>query len=261
MRQGRWIDSTDGPNAPPVVVINETLEKVFWTPGMAIGQCMRVGADTMPCTTVVGIAEDAVQRSLVDDAHFHYYLPLEQFREDEGFALLVRVRGDPDAQVEAVRRQLQKTLPGQAYVVVRPLHELIDAQRRSWRFGATMFVAFGVLALLVAAVGLYGVIAYNVAQRMHELGVRIALGAQTRDLVRLVVSQGIRFAVVGILLGAGLAFFAGKWIQPLLFQQSARDPLVFGTVASLLLMVALLASFLPARKAAAADPNSALRAD
>src|SRR4029079_18477307 len=84
--------------------------------------------------------------------------------------------------------------------------------------------AFGVLALLVAAVGLYGVIAYNVAQRMHELGVRIALGAQTRDVVRLVVSQGIRFAVVGVLLGVGLAFLAGKWIQAVLFPQSARDP-------------------------------------
>ena len=259
--RGRAFGASDRPGTPRVGVVSESMARVLWPGKDALGQCMRVGADTMPCTTVIGIAEDAVQRSLVDDSKFHYYLPIEQFREDEGFALLVRVRGDPDAQVEAVRRQLQKVLPGQAYVVVRPLHELIDAQRRSWRFGATMFAAFGVLALLVAAVGLYGVISYNVAQRMHELGVRIALGAQTRDLVRLVVSQGIRFAVVGILLGAGLALLAGKWIQPLLFQQSASDPLVFGSVATLLLVVALLASFLPARKAAAADPNSALRAD
>jgi len=100
-----------------------------------------------------------------------------------------------------------------------------------------------------------------VAQRMHELGVRIALGAQAGDVVRLVVSQGLRFALIGIAVGGGIAFFAGKWIQPLLFQQSARDPVVFGVVAALLLAVALFASLFPARKAAQADPNSALRAD
>ena len=259
--RGRPFTAADRLGTPRVGVVSESMARVLWPGRDAIGQCMRVGSDTMPCTTVIGIAEDAIQRSLVDDSHFHYYLPLDQFREDEGFALLLRMRGEPDAQLETVRRQLQKVLPGQAYVVVRPLHELIDAQRRSWRFGATMFVAFGGLALLVAAVGLYGVIAYNVAQRMHELGVRIALGAQAGDVVRLVVSQGLRFALIGIAVGGGIAFFAGKWIQPLLFQQSARDPVVFGVVAALLLAVALFASLFPARKAAQADPNSALRAD
>lgn len=124
-----------------------------------------------------------------------------------------------------------------------------------------MFVAFGVLALLVAAVGLYGVITYNVAQRMHELGVRIALGAQSRDVVRLVVGQGVRFAVAGVALGLGLALLAAMWIQPLLFQQSARDPATYGAVAALLLGVALVASTVPAVRATRADPNSALRGE
>ncbi len=259
--RGRPFTALDRAGTPLVGVVSESMARVLWPGRDALGQCMRVGADTMPCTTVIGIAEDAIQRSLIDDKRFHYYLPIEQFRENEGFALLVRMTGDASRQVESVRRELQKLMPGQAYVTVRPLRELVDAQRRSWQFGATMFVAFGALALLVAAVGLYGVIAYNVAQRMHELGVRIALGAQAGDVIRLVVSQGLRFALTGIAVGATLAFFAGTWLQPLLFQQSARDPLVFGGVATLLLAVALLASLFPARKAAQADPNTALRTD
>jgi ABC-type antimicrobial peptide transport system permease subunit len=152
-------------------------------------------------------------------------------------------------------------MPGQSYITVRPLNELVDAQRRSWQIGATMFAAFGALALLVAAVGLYGVITYNVAQRMHELGVRIALGAQPKDVIRLVVGQGVRFALIGVTLGLVLALIGARWIQPLLFQQSARDPGTYAIVAALLLAVALLASALPALKATRADPNAALRGE
>src|SRR5687768_10747130 len=152
-------------------------------------------------------------------------------------------------------------MPGQAYVTVRPLEEVVDGQRRSWKVGATMFVAFGVLALLVAAVGLYGVIGYNVAQRMHELGVRVALGAQSRDIMRLVVGQGMRFALAGVAVGAGLSFLASRWLQPLLFQQSAKDPAIYGMVAAVLLLVALGASATPAFRAARADPNTALRSE
>jgi len=124
-----------------------------------------------------------------------------------------------------------------------------------------MFVAFGGLALLVAAVGLYGVIAYGVAQRMHELAVRVALGAQRNDVVRLVVGQGIAFAVAGVSIGLLLAFLAARWIQPLLFQQSATDPLTYSAVAGIVLLVALMASAIPAARATRADPNAALRAD
>jgi ABC-type antimicrobial peptide transport system permease subunit len=127
--------------------------------------------------------------------------------------------------------------------------------------GSTMFLAFGVLALVVVAVGLYGVISYNVAQRSHELGVRIALGAQARDVVRLIVGQGARLATMGLGLGLALAYLTGRWVQPLLFQQSARDPAVYGAVSVVLLSVALVASALPALRATRTDPNSALRSD
>jgi ABC-type antimicrobial peptide transport system permease subunit len=152
-------------------------------------------------------------------------------------------------------------MPGETYVRVRPFEELVDRQRRSWRVGATMFGAFGVLALVVAAVGLYGVIGYNVAQRMHELGVRVALGAERRDVMGLVVGQGMKVALAGLLIGGGVAFYAARWIQPLLFQLSARDPATYATVAVTLLVVALLASLIPATRASRADPNVVLRSD
>ncbi len=259
--RGRPFSAADRPGAPRVAVVSEAMARVLWPGKDAIGQCMRVSADTMPCTTVIGVAEDAIQRDLLNDRHFHYYLPIIQFQPAGGFALLLRMKGDAKSQVEAVRKRLQQVMPGQTYVTVRPLEELVAGQRRSWQVGATMFVAFGVLALLVAAVGLYGVITYNVAQRMHELGVRIALGAQSADVVRLVVGQGVRFAVAGVGLGLALALLAARWIQPLLFQQSAQDPATYGMVAALLLTVALLASAFPAFRATRADPNTALRSD
>ena len=259
--RGRPFGAADRRGAPRVVVVSEGMARVLWPGRDALGQCLRIHADTMPCTTVIGIAEDAVQNSVTEEQRFRYYLPLEQDRPAGGHTLLLRMRGDPAAQAEQVRKALQPVMPGEAYVTVRPLDELVAGNRRSWQVGATMFVAFGGLALLVAAVGLYGVITYNVAQRMHELGVRIALGAQAGDVVRLVVGQGVRFAVTGIIGGLGLALVLAGWIQPLLFQQPARDPATYGAVAGLLLLVALVASAVPARRATRADPNTALRSD
>ena len=119
-------------------------------------------------------------------------------------------------------------MPGDAYVTVTPMRDIIDPKMQSWRLGATMFLMFGGLALVLAAIGLYSVIAYDVAQRTHELGVRIALGARMKDLVRLVVGGSIRFALLGMALGAAIALVAGHWIAPLLFAESPRDPVVFG---------------------------------
>jgi predicted permease len=260
--RGRPFTAADGDRAPRVTVVSESMARALWPGREAIGRCIRISADTMPCTTVIGIAEDAAYNNLTDAKWFTHYLPLAQFRPGSGNILLLRMSGrEPSSEVERVRRELQRAMPGQGYVTVQPLEEFVDAQRRSWRLGATMFVAFGILALLVAAVGLYGVISYYVAQRMHELGVRIALGAQSSDVVRLVVGQGVRFALAGVLLGLTLALVASRWIQPLLFQQSARDPATYGAVGGLLLVVALVASFVPALRATRADPNTALRSD
>jgi putative ABC transport system permease protein len=262
--RGRPFAEHDRVGSPPVVVVSDAMARALWPGEEALGRCMRIdvrGArpDTMPCTEVVGIAENAVHNP-AEDLPFRYYLPAAQV-DLGGTLLLLRMRTGAAASAEAIRRTLQAVMPGNSYLTAQPARELVDGKKRSWRLGATMFVAFGALALLVAAVGLYGVISYNVAQRMHELGVRIALGAQARDVVKLVVGQGISFALAGVGLGLLVALLLARWIQPLLFQQSARDPATYGAVAALLLAVALVASAVPAFRATRADPNTALRSD
>jgi ABC-type antimicrobial peptide transport system permease subunit len=163
--------------------------------------------------------------------------------------------------MERVRRALTRVMPGDGFVVVRPLQEVVDNQSRSWRLGATLFIAFGGLALVVAIVGLYGVISYTVAQRMHELGVRIALGASAGDVVRLVVWQGVRVTIAGVAIGLLLASLASRWVQPLLFRLSATDPATYLAVGAVMLSSALAASALPTLRALRADPNSALRSE
>jgi ABC-type lipoprotein release transport system permease subunit len=125
------------------------------------------------------------------------------------------MKGDAEEQAESIRRQLQTLMPGDSYLTVTPMSEIIAPNVRSWELGATMFLAFGGLALVLAAIGLYSVIAYDVAQRTHELGVRIALGAGVSDVVRAIVGDGLRFILIGILLGSGLALWAGRLIEPL----------------------------------------------
>jgi ABC-type antimicrobial peptide transport system permease subunit len=132
---------------------------------------------------------------------------------------------------------------------------------RSWQLGATMFVVFGLLALVLATIGLYGVIAYSVTQRLHEMGVRIALGARTVDVVWLVVRRGVFLGGLGIVIGAAIALASARWLEPLLFAESARDPVVYVLVAAAMLAVAAAASFIPARRASRVDPNVALRSE
>jgi len=258
--RGRGFTDADNATAPRAMVVSDAMGKVLWPGKDAIGQCIRVNADTMPCTYVVGIAENIKDRSLDDDPGFYYYLPTAQFKPQTG-GLFVRTRGDAAAHLDAIRRALQRDMPGASYVTVTPFTEVVGSVTSSWRLGATMFVAFGVLALALAAIGLYSVIAYNVAQRTYEMGVRVALGAQSGDVIRLVVSQGVRLGASGVAIGAVIALVAAKWIKPLLFAESPRDPAVFGIVTVTLLAVTVAASWVPARRAARVDPNVALRTD
>jgi predicted permease len=259
--RGRAYTDADRAGAARVMVVSESMGRILWPRSDALGQCVKVHADTMPCTTVIGIAEDMIQNDLQTSTRFHYYMPIEQFDPAGGNGLFLRMRGDPRRHTESVRKALHTVMPGGTSVTVMPLIDVVDAARRSWQLGATMFVAFGVLALIVAAIGLYGVIGYNVIQRMHELGVRVALGAQATDILRLVVGQGIAFAIAGVALGGAIAFAASRWMQPLLFQQSAKDPVVYAFVGAIMLVVAMIASAAPAARAAQADPNAALRAE
>jgi predicted permease len=256
--RGRSFLATDLEHSQLVLVVSQAMAKALWPNEDAIGKCIRISADTMPCRYVVGIAEDIKSHQLSNDTDMYYYLPATQFKPNRT-GLFVRVRGEASKSAEAVRRSLQKEMPGASYITTTPLSEVLGQQTRSWRLGASMFSAFGVLALLLAAIGLYSVIAYNVAQRTHEMGVRMALGAQAADVIRLVVKEGMAFGIAGVVIGGAIALAAGKWLAPLLFDESPRDPAVFAVVAVALLGVALAASWLPALRASRVEPTKALR--
>jgi predicted permease len=259
--RGRGFTDADLPGSPRVVVVSQSMAKRLWPGKEALGQCIRVNVDTVPCTTVVGIAQDIRRESFSEDGGLQYYLPITQFNHPQGSGLFVRTRGDAQQMLETVRRELQRGMPGASYVTLTSLQSILDPNIRPWQLGATMFALFGALALLLAAVGLYSVIAYNVTQRTHEMGVRVALGAQGRDVIRLVVVEGVRVAVVGLVIGVVIALVASRFIAPLLFNVPARDPWTFGSVTVALLAVAVAASFIPAWRAARVDPSVALRAD
>jgi predicted permease len=258
--RGRPIQSQDLAAAPRAMVVSEAMGRVLWPGKDPIGQCVRVSADTVPCTYVVGIAENIKSSSLSDEPSYFYYLSAAQFNSNRT-GLFIRTHGEAAAQADAIRRQLQHLMPSPSYVTVTPFAEVIGREMRSWQVGATMFVVFGLLALTLAAVGLYSVIAYTVVQRTHEMGVRIALGAQVRDVVSLVVGQGLRHGVAGIIIGCAISIGAARWVKPLLFDESPRDPAIYALVIAMLLAVAVAASLIPARRAARVDPNVALRSE
>jgi ABC-type antimicrobial peptide transport system permease subunit len=243
-----------------VIVVSEAMAKSVWRGEDALGRCVKINADTSPCRTVVGVAQDIRSESLSEAPGFQYYVPLDQFQPSGG-GWFVRTRDDATPHAEEIRRALQKSMPGDAYLRARPMSDVLEPVKRSWQLGATLFVAFGGLALVLATIGLYSVIAYNVAQRMHELGVRIALGAQARDVARLVLSQGLRVALIGLVLGAAAAVWAGKFVEKLLFNETPNDPLVYAVVTASLLIAAIAASVVPAMRATRVDPVTALRSE
>jgi predicted permease len=257
--RGRDITSADRADAPHVAVVNETMAKLLWPGQDPIGKTMRISTDTAAVTTIVGLAED-VRRGSLNEPEAHYYLPIDQFASAND-GIFVRTAGDADDATETVRRALQPMMPGISYVTVTPMTQIMEYTTRSWKLGATMFTIFGALALVLAAVGLYSVIAYNVTQRTHEMGVRVALGAQARDVIRLIIREGLAIVIPGVALGAIVALLAGRWIAPLLFNESPRDPTIVSGVLVVLVAVAIAASWIPATRAARVDPNEALRAD
>ena len=258
--RGRGISAVDIDGAPRAAVVGQSMANVLWPGQDPIGKCMRVRLDTGPCTYVVGVAEDIHAQSIERESKlYYYYLSAAQWKPQLG-GLFVRGRNAKQL-LEPLRRRLQREMPGTSYVTAVRLGDFVDAQTRPWIVGANVFTAFGALALILAAVGLYSVIAYNVTQRRHELGVRLALGAERSRVVRLVVMEGVRVAAAGVAIGTAIALGSVRWIGPLLFDQTPTDPRVFGTAITTMLAVATAASLIPAVRASHLDPKRALQSE
>ena len=264
LRRGRAFTEADGRGAARVAIVNETMARLYWPGQDALGKCMKIGGEktTAPCSEVVGVVEDARREDVKDELVVEYFIPLEQsdsvFTDGVG-SLLVRTAGPADGMVDGVRREVQATSPDLPYPSIDPLPQLFADQLRPWRLGSSIFGLFGGLALLLAAIGLYGVLSYTVSQRTQELGVRIALGAGRGRVMGLVVGQGLRVTLIGIVIGLTGALLAGKALGSLIYGVSPHDPLVLVTVAAVLTLVAACASYFPARRATQVDPMVALR--
>jgi putative ABC transport system permease protein len=260
VRAGRAFTAAEAADtAASVIVVNETMAKRMWPHGNGLGKRVSVGfADRW--FTVIGIAADVRQRQLNQPPAPQMYLPYGTSAR-RTMNVLLRTPGDPAAMAPTLRAAVRATDP---VVPTSEVMTLSAMRRRSmWesRVFGSMFAAFGAIALLLAAVGLYGVMSFGVAQRRHEIGVRMALGAQGADVIGLVVRQGGRLAMFGTLIGIPLAFGASRSLTSRLFGVAPTDPLSYVGIALLLSAIALLASYIPARRAVRVDPMIALRSD
>lgn len=263
--RGRMFGATDVGGAPPVMIVNETMARTIWPSGDAIGKCVEPYGRLGLCYTIVGIVRDAHRTKVVEQPLMQFYVPLAQASTKGGAAhassLIVHARGDRvGAAIAAIERTMRQVMPS-AVPNVMPMRGALQEQFRTWRIGATLFSTLGALALVVAALGVYGVIAYEMGQRTHEMGIRIALGARRGRVVRLVVGKGVRTVTLGLAVGLGLSLVAGQLVATLLYDTSPREPGVLAGVAIVMLLVAVLASFIPAWRASAVDPAIALRAE
>ncbi len=260
--RGRWIQPQDV-RGNPVVLVTETMARRLW-PGMeAVGQCARFGADSSPCREVIGVIRDLRTRSIREEAPMAALLatPEPELRRELSGYLVVRTIGDPRTLLPQLHSALRDIRADLSTVEIRPLAQLLDYDYRPLRLGTAMFGTFAVLAVVLAGVGLFGILAFSVAQRTGELGIRSALGARGGDLVRLVVGEGLAIVAVGLVLGGLASWYASVAVQSLLFNTNVRSAVPFATAATLLGVVALCASAIPAWRATRVDPAIALRAE
>jgi predicted permease len=260
--QGRAFTEADGVGAERVVIVNEALAKREWPNESAIGQRIRLGSrDSMPAT-VVGVVANTVPRRLADRVvrEDQLFVPFEQATWTS-LDLAVRTSGDPYALVQAVRDAAKAFDPDLPLANVMSMTDVIRDRMFEGRVYGTMFAVFGVAALLLASIGLYGVMSYAVSQRTGEVGVRMALGAQGRDVVSLLLGSGARLLVLGVAIGLPAAIGLAQLLRGSLYGVTATDPLTFIAIPLLLSFVAMAASFIPARRATRVDPIVALRAE
>ncbi|HEY7182127.1 MAG TPA: ABC transporter permease [Blastocatellia bacterium] len=266
LRQGRYFDETDKEWSAPVAIINETMARQYWPDQDALGKRFKLGdSDSAPrWITVVGVVADIRQMGVDAPVKAEMYLPYQQ----QGFNwwmapynLAIRVSGDPMSLVAAVSREIHAVDPNQPISVIATMAELLGEETQQRQVVMILLASFAGIALMLAALGIYGALAYFVAQRTREIGVRLALGAQTHEVMKMVMRQGMALTSLGVGIGliGGLAL--ARLMKSLLFGISATDPLTFAAVAALLTLVAMLACYIPARRAMKVDPVVALRCE
>jgi len=261
VRKGREFDETDVLQGRKVAVVDEVLANKYWPGQDPIGKRLGGGSDSNPeWWEVIGVVGHVMQNSPKDDEHTQLYRVFAQQAQTQlGFA--IRTRGDPRAIEPAVRKLVLAIDPQQPIYDVRAMEERVSGSSSQPRFLSLLLGLFAAVAATLAAVGIYGVMSYTVAQQTRELGIRMALGAESSSVLRLVLNKGLVLAGIGIALGAGGALALGKVVATQLFQTKAADPTVFLGVSAGLVVVALFATLIPARRATRVDPMVALRSE
>jgi len=255
--RGRFFSAGDYHANSHVAIVDETTAKAFLS-GDALEGCVVAGSD--PCTRIVGIVKDAVMWDMLGKKGNIVYAPLEPW-DAPITTLEIRAAGDPVALIPALRRAIQSVAPDLPWVDIHPVSQDLDPQLRPRRISASMFTTFGILALGLAAVGLYGLLAYAVAQRSHEIGVRKALGATDSGITQMVLRSALAVTVVGVAVGLVASLAAGRIIASQLYGVSPRDPVILAISAASLIVVTIIAALAPVRRATRVDPVITLRAD
>jgi len=258
---GRDFDPRDVREAPPVAVVNETFCRIHFAlrpRREVLGQRVSLNGPEGPWREIVGVVGDSKYRALTEEPVSVAYLPLSQ-QHETGVVLYVRTTTAPGSLLAAVRREVQALEPNLPLPELRTVAETVSSSLYAARMGARLLAAFGGLALLLAAIGVYSVISYGVAQRTREIGVRMALGAGSSDVQGLVLRRGARLVAVGVVVGLALAVVAGRFLESFLYGVHGNDPLTFVAVPVVLAAVAFVACLVPARRATKLDPLAALR--
>jgi predicted permease len=270
LERGRFVTNQDDEHAPVVVDVDDVFARTYFPNENPVGK--RIHLETFDVTAeIVGVVGHVKQWRLDADpgsaiqAQFDY--PFMQLPEKlmplvaDSVAVVLRTQGEPRAVMGYVRRAVEEIDPREVVYNVRTMEEVVSSSFAARRLSMILLSVFAALALVLACVGIYGVISYLVGQRSHEIGVRVALGAQPSDVLRLVIGQGVRMALVGVVIGIGAALGLTRLMANQLFGVSAHDPLTFAGVAVLLMVVAVAACFIPARRAMRVDPIVALRCE
>jgi len=263
--RGRLFGDEDSPSSMPVAVINETTARSVWRGSDPIGQRVRFDRQ-LPWITIVGIARDVRSMGLGNPAPMELFLVNEQMPVAAGGAIrdmyaVLRTEGEPTSLVSAARRTVSELDPLLAIIAIRGMDEMMDIAVAQPRFTMLLLGMFGTVALTLAAIGIYGIMSYAVKRRTREIGIRMALGARSSDVLRLVVGQGMRLAIVGVTVGVISALVGTRLMTKLLYGVSATDPVTFASIVAILAVVAWVANWVPARRAVLTDPTTALRSE